>query len=229
MVRAAAIALVVVLAVPALADPAPAVHRQVDLPTTSLFDAQGMGPGSVRFALAAGFPYVQGMAGVGLSRALDLDFNVDTLYGAATQLGLGPKMKVVGDQSLALAVGVQGQWTGFRNPAFAESSSGARHITGLRDWGIQPSAVVSSRGRAGSIFGVAQLQFTYSTEPELGGPLAGGSIDTWGTNLGIFVGGELNSSSSLVHAYGLVGIDLHFRTGDSPALPRLEVGFTFPG
>ncbi|MBS2029460.1 MAG: hypothetical protein JST54_16280 [Deltaproteobacteria bacterium] len=227
MVRAVATALVLVLAVPAAFGDA--VKRQVDLPTNSLFDAQAMGPGSVRFALAAGFPYVQGMAGVGLTRAMDVDFNVDTLYGAATQLGVGPKLRVAGDQSLAFALSLQGQWTGFRNPAFAESGSGARHITGLRDWGLQPSAIVSSRGRSGSIFGVAQVQFTYATEPELSGPLTGGSIDSWGTNLGLYVGGELNSSSSLVHAYGLVGLDLHFREGDSPALPRLEVGFTFPG
>jgi hypothetical protein len=221
----AALALLLALAPAARAE---VVHRQLELPTTSLFDAQAMGPGTVRFALAAGFPYVQGVAGVGLADAVDLNLQVDTLYGAATQLSLGPKVRLAGDEGLAFAVGLQAQWTGFRNAASTETSGSARHLTGLRNWGLQPSAYLSSRGRAGSVFGVVQLQETYATEDEIDGPLSG-PAPRLGTNLGLYVGGELNSGTALVHLYGLLGVDLHFRSGDSPALPRIELGFTFPG
>jgi hypothetical protein len=204
-----------------------AVRRQLDLPTNSLLDAQALGAGNLRFAVGAGFPYVQAQAGVGASSRLDVDFEVDSLYGAATQLGLGPKLRLFGDSSFALALRLRGQWTAFRNPAFDETSKSARHITGLRNWGIEPALVLSARGRAGSIFGIARYQETYATEPDLGGPLSGPG-PRWGANLGFYLGGELNNAS-LVHLYGLVGVDLHLRSGDAPAMPRAELGITFPG
>lgn len=223
-------ALVMVLAAPLAARADVGVRRQTELPTTSLFDARGLGAGQVRFAFAAGFPYVQAELGVGLSSGLDAVVSVDSLYGAANQVGIGPKLRLAGDDDLALAISLQGQWTYFRNPAFLETSGSARHLTGLRNWGIEPSLILSTRGKNGCIYGVARGQATYATEPETQGPLAGvDASQKWGANVGVYVGGELNPGTALVHVYGEVGLDLHLRNGDLPVLPRLEVGFTFPG
>lgn len=206
------------------------VRRELSLPASSLFDAQSLGAGQLRFGFAAGFPYVQAVAGVGVASNADLDLQIDSLYGAATQFGLGPRFRLFGDDGLACALALQGQWTLFRNPAFSESSGSARHLTGLRNWGIEPSLVLSSRGSSGSVFGVARAQVTYATETETQGPLAGvDPSQRWGGNAGLYVGGELASGSSLVHVYGEVGVDLHLRSVDVPVLPRIELGFTFPG
>jgi len=221
------IALVLLLA-PVAARADGTLRRQMEVPTTSLHDAQGLGAGELGFGLAVGFPYVQAQAALGLFDRLQLDLQVDTLYGAATQLGFGPKVRLLGGPTgFALALRLRGQWTFFRNPAFEESPGSARHLTGLRNWGLEPALVLSGRSARGSLFGVVRYQATYASEAELSGPLSG-VPDAWGGNVGLYIGGELNTRS-LVHVYGLAGLDLHLRQTDSRALPRVELGFTFPG
>lgn len=205
----------------------PGLRRQLELPTVALLDAQALGPGRMAFGLTAGFPYVQALAGCGLAEGLDLDLQIDTLYGAATQVGVGPKLRLWGDEGLALAAQLHLQGAVFRHPFVDESSTGARHVTGLRDLGVEPGLVISTRGQVGSLFGVATVPLTYAPQPETSGPLSGG-LPAWGTNLGVYVGGELKAGSGLVHLFAEVGLDFHFRSGDVPVLPRLELGFTFP-
>jgi hypothetical protein len=206
----------------------PGRRRQAELPTLAMLDAQSLGPGHLAFGLTFGFPYVQALVGYGLVDGIDLDLQVDTLYGAATQVGIGPKVRLLGDDGLALAAQVHGQATVFRHPVIDETSTGARHVTGLRNFGVEPGLVVSSRGLLGSTFGAVTVPLTYASEAEFRGPLSG-ALPAWGTNLGVYVGGELKAGAGLVHLFAEAGVDFHFRDGDSPVLPRVELGFTFPG
>lgn len=203
---------------------------QTNAVQASLFDAQALGRGDLRFALAAGFPFLQGAVGVGVGGGVDLDLRIDTFYGVANQFGVGPKVRVFGDDGFALALGLQLQGTVFRNPAIVDGldADSARHLTGLRNWGVEPEVVVSTRGAAGSLFGGIAYQATYATEPDAQAPLSGPS-PKWGSNLGLRVGGELGFGRNRWRLFAVVGLDLHLRTGDAPALPRAEVGFTFPG
>ena len=220
--------LLLAVLVPALARAdAPRGRRQAELPTLGILDAQALGRGHLAFGLTFGFPYVQALIGYGVADGVDLDLQVDTLYGAATQVGLGPKVRLLGDEGLALAAQLHAQATAFRRPVIDETSTGARHVTGLRNFGLEPGLVLSSRGLLGSTFGAVTLPLTYATEAEFRGPLSG-ALPAWGTNLGVYVGGELKAGAGLVHLFAEAGVDFHFRDGDAPVLPRVELGFTFP-
>jgi len=206
---------------------AEALRRQADLEPASLFDADSLGGNRLAFAFGAGFPYVQAAVGLNLLEGLDADLNLDSLYGVATQLSLGPKLRLAHAGGLALAAEVQGQWAVFRTSAAAEKT-GARYLTGLRNFGVQPQLVVSYRGHYGSIFASAIYQGTFDLEPQSSGPLQGDpGAWTYGSNLGFHLGGEL-APSGVVHAYGVVGLDFHLRQADFPVLPVVELGFTFP-
>jgi len=209
---------------------ADAPRWQTEVVQASLFDAQSLGRGNLRFALAAGFPYVQGAVGVGVGGRVDLDLRVDTFYGAANQFGVGPRVRVFGGDAFALALGLQLQGTLFRSPAIADglSADSARHLTGLRNWGVEPELVVSTRGTAGSLFGGVAYQATYATEPDAQAPLTG-PPPKWGSNLGLRLGGELGFGRNRWRLFAVLGLDLHLRAGDAPVLPRAELGFTFPG
>jgi hypothetical protein len=203
------------------------LHRQQDLEPFSLLDGDTLGSGRLAFAFGAGFPWVQAMAGYNIAGLLDVDLNVDSLYGVATQLSLGPKVRLVRAGPLSLGLDLQGQWAFFRTPAVAESN-GARFLTGIRNFGVQPQLILSVKGQYGVLFARAVYQGTFDLEPVTAGPLAGDPGPwSYGSNLGFHLGGEL-IPNSLVHAYGVVGLDFHTRQGDFPVLPVIELGFSFP-
>ncbi len=187
-----------------------------------------MGDHRLALAFGAGFPYVQILAAYSLVDWLDADLNIDSLFGVATQFSLGPKIRLLRTDSVSVAFEMQGQAAVFRTPAASEQQ-GARYLTGMRNWGIQPQLIVSTRGSYGSIFGSFVYEGTFDTEPVSATPL-GGNPGAWsyGSNIGFHLGGELAPAKNLVHGYALIGLDFHLRDGDFPVLPLVELGFDFP-
>jgi hypothetical protein len=216
------------LAAPLVVQAEPAVKRQTEQEPFALLDADTVGDHRLAFGFGAGFPYVQAMAAYNVLDGLDADLNVDSLYGVATQVSLGPKLRMVRGDGVAFALEVQGQYCWFRTPA-SQESQGARYITGLRNLGLQPQALLSYKARYGSLFATAFYQGTFDLEPVSQGPLTGNPGSwSYGSNLGFHLGGEL-APGGLIHAYGIVGLDFHLRSGDFPVLPVIELGFSFPG
>lgn len=194
-----------------------------------MLDAGGLGQGNLGFAFAFGFPWVMAQAGVGVLDRLDLHLVATTPYGAALQVGLGPQLRLAGGRDgFALALRLRGQAAVFRTRALAEET-GVRYVTGMRNFGIEPSLVASVRGRLGSAWAAVRYQGTFDTEPVALGPLAG-NPGTWryGSNLALHVGGELAPSGPL-HLFADAALEFHLSGRDFPVIPTLLVGFTFPG
>jgi hypothetical protein len=208
-----------------------AVRRQTELEPFSLLDGDTLGGQRLAFGFGAGFPYVQAMAAYNATEGLDVDLNVDSLYGVATVFSLGPKLRLAHLDGVAFAVELQGQYALFRQPAASDGgpgSTGSRELTGLRNLDFEPQAILSFKGRWGSLFASAFYQGTFDFEPVSQGPLAGTPGPwTYGSNLGVHLGGEV-IPTGLVHAYMILGLDFHLRTGDFVVLPVIELGFTFP-
>lgn len=198
------------------------------LPPVSVFDAQGLGDHRLGFAFGFGFPYVQALAAFSALDALDAQLTVDTVYGAATQLGLGAKLRLVQSDTTAFALRLRGEAAWFRTPASSEDH-GVRYVTGLRNYALEPELIFSTRRMSGALWVDLGVQVTFDLEPQTTGPLSGDPGDfRGGANAHLEVGGEL-ASSALLHAYGVLGVQAHFNPGDFPLIPYLTVGFSFPG
>jgi hypothetical protein len=214
------------LASVARGDPPVQVRRQTDLAPFSLMDGDTLGDHRLAFGFGAGFPYVQAMAAYNATDGLDLDVNIDSLYGVATVFSFGPKLRVVHDGGVALAVELQGQACWFRKAAISDQAT--RQLIGTRNFDFQPQIILSYKGRYGALFGSVSYQGTFDTEPISQSPL-GGNPGPWsyGSNVGLHMGLEL-IPFGVVHGYAVLGLDFHTRSGDDVVVPLAEFGLTFP-
>ncbi len=221
-----AILLAVTLSVGSIARADTQVRRQTDLAPFSLLDGDTVGDHRLAFGFGAGFPYVQAMAAYNAIDGLDLDLNVDSLYGIATVFSLGPKLRLVHDGGVAIAIELQGQVAWFRKAAVTDEST--RQLIGTRNFDVQPQIILSYKGRYGAVFGSLIYQGTFDTEPISLSPLGGNPGPwTYGSNLGLHLGVEL-IPFGLVHGFAVLGLDFHTRNGDDPVMPMAEFGLTFP-
>ena len=207
-------------AAPAAPEPPPEPNR------VSVSDGRALGPWGRGQLLTVGFPLVGLRVCIGLAQWLDVGVGFDSLYGLLNEPRLVFRFSLVRGAHWALALGLEGGVAFFTVRAPSDVW-GPRWMTGRRNVNVQPSATVSYQGahpRAARVFLTGGYLLALDTEPYQRTPLGGVSPGVVpGHNAFVKVGTELPLSARTSFLLQL-GLDAHFRAGDSVLMPAAQVG-----
>jgi hypothetical protein len=193
----------------------------------SLFAGPALGQGRLAAGAAVGFPFLGARVAYGVLPRLDLGAQVETVYGALTDVRAMARFQLAGAISgWALGVVADGGPAFFVTPAPVERR-GLRWLTGRRNWNLTAGMVVSYQGpgaKASRVFVDARAAAALDTEPFQRDPLGGvpAAVQlSW--NVPVRFGAEIPYSrwTSLLFTFGF---DVHTRPDDAVVMPALSLG-----
>ncbi|MEN9796713.1 MAG: hypothetical protein RL653_409 [Pseudomonadota bacterium] len=163
----------------------------------------------------------------GLGAGWDVGLGYGGLYGQSNELSVHVR-RGLSEGETEWALGLEGSvaWFGVRPSA---PPSGARALTGRRNFNLAPTLHVSRHAPLASVRWVGQVQLllTLDTEPVALSPLGGvPPAVSLGWNVPVLGGGEWALGRHAVFQL-LGGFEVHGRTGDTPFMPVLRLGVLF--
>lgn len=203
-------------------DPTPVKKRNA----VSLFGARPLGAGATALGVSIGFPLLRARVAHGLSDALDLGVGFDSFYGVMNEPRFFGRLLLKGSERFHLAAKLEAGWATFLQAPNAEGT-GARWITGRRNYNLAPGLVFSFDGiapRSARFFFDLSAHAAFDTQPYQSSPLEGiPSFVQVSVNVPIRGGVEVPLSEATSFLVD-VGFDIHGRRDDSPFMPSLAVG-----
>lgn len=191
----------------------------------SLFGAKALKRGSFALGGYAGFPTVALRGRYGLTQRFDVGLGFESFYGMMNEAQVQGRFQFT-DGDLELAAVLEGSFAHFVLQPQADLT-GARWITGKRNWNVGPGVVVSRRAASPSLprlFLTVRTLIAFDTQPFQPSPLGGvpASVQpAW--NVPVRMGAEIPVSPRSSFVIDL-GFDIHGRPGDSVFMPVLNVG-----
>jgi hypothetical protein len=176
--------------------------------------------------VSLGFPFLSLRGFIGVTDLIDVGLGFDSLYFALNEFRLCGRMQFFKAEHWTLSGEVELGGALFGTAARKENT-GARWITGRRNFNASPALVVSYRGdrpRASRLYGELRYTLAIDTEPFTLNPLDGVPASFMvGHNAG-FKGGAEMPLSPLTSFVFFFGLDVHGRGIDSRVMPSVGVG-----
>ncbi len=201
--------------------------RVPELPNTvSMFGAPALGQWKRGEAFVLGFPFFQVRASIGLLDNLDVGVGYDSFYLLMHDLRLTAKYGFGKGPGLSFALALEGG-VAFFNQQASRENKGARWLSGRRNFNVAPGLILSYQGstaRAARLFGDLRYLLAVDTEPFATAPLQGVPAKIIiGSNVLLKLGAELPLSERTSFLFTL-GLEVHLRADDSPAMPTVAIG-----
>lgn len=194
--------------------------------TVSMFGAPSLGQWKRGQAFTLGFPFFQLRASLGLLDNLDVGIGFDSFYLLLNEVRLLARYGFGKGTGVTFAFVFEGG-AAFFNQRASREVRGTRWISGRRNFNFVPGVVLSYQGsalRAARLHVDLRYMLTVDTEPFAMTPLEGVPASfIIGHNVLLKVGAELPLSERTSFLFSL-GLDLHFRRDDSPAMPTVAIG-----
>lgn len=203
----------------------PPEPKPEDWNDVSLFGAKTLKRGSFALGGYAGFPTLALRARYGLTQRFDVGVGFESFYGMMNEGQVQGRFLFTGGD-LEVAAVLDGSFAHFVLQPQADLT-GARWITGKRNWNVGPGIVVSRRAASPSLprlFLNVRTLIAFDTQPFQRLPLGGvpASVQpAW--NVPVRMGAEIPVSPRSSFVIDL-GFDIHGRPGDSVFMPVLNVG-----
>lgn len=196
-------------------------------PAATLLGGRPLSEGQWGGAAWVGLPTVGLRLHRGLGAGWDVGLGYGGLYGQSHELSVHVR-RGLSEGETEWALGLEGSvaWFGTRASA---PPSGARALTGRRNFNLAPTLHVSRHAPRASVRWVGQVQLvlTLDTEPVAVSPLGGvPPAVSPGWNVPVLGGGEWALGRHAVFQL-LGGFEVHGRTGDTPFMPVLRLGVLF--
>jgi hypothetical protein len=201
--------------------------RAIEPPNNvSVAGAPALGQWNRGEMISLGFPFLSLRGFIGITDLIDVGLGFDSLYFALNEFRLCGRMQFLKSDHWTLSGQLELGGALFGTAARKEST-GARWITGRRNFNASPALVVSYRGdrpRASRLYAELRYTLAIDTEPFTVNPLDGVPANfIIGQNAG-FKGGAEMPLSPLTSFVFFFGLDIHGRDIDSRVMPSVGVG-----
>ncbi len=196
------------------------------LNSVSLYGAPALGRFERAFGVYVGFPLLGVRVAMGLTDRLDVGVGFDSFYTAMNEVRLLGRYQFWGTEHWAASLVFEAGKAYFNAKPVVEGT-GARWLTGRRNYNFVPGAVLSYRGgspHSARLFFDLRYHGAVDSEPYQKDPLGGvpASLQL-GHNLPIRLGAEMPLSARTSFVF-VLGFDLHGRAEDSAFMPFVSVG-----
>lgn len=191
-----------------------------------MLGGNSLGAGKRGQSVMLGFPLLNIRALFGLGDWFDLGIGFDSYYFLMNEPRAVMRFSFVHTAHWGFAATLEGGYAFFAQRASRETR-GARWLTGRRNINVSPAIVASYQGsapRAARFFGEIRYLLAFDTEPFASDPLVGvPSALIIGHNGSVTIGAELPLSAQTSFVFSL-GLMIHGRSNDSPAMPSGSIG-----
>jgi hypothetical protein len=180
----------------------------------SLHGAPTLGQWKRAMSVELGFPLITFKASVGLLDRLDFGLGFESYFGLTAEFLGFAKVNVFRGTQWSFSLAVEGEGSFFVSPAAVEVR-GARWLTGHRNFGVSPRALLTYRATERSPRLFAQVDYLMTFDLE--------SPTLLGHNVRAHLGAELPLSPTASFLFRF-GVSVHGRPEDSRLMPYTSLG-----